>query len=222
MLCIEEANGAARSQGLQRPEAIPYAPLQGAAPPGGVAPCSSGSPVLAHLQILTGQTQLWSRLLLQHSKDLACECDCGGALSVTTRVDCIRLVTNSLGLCKADMRRWCTGQTYSRTNDRGAISRARERHGGAPGGAQSVKQPTLDFGSGHDLAVRGIESCIRLRADNMEPAWDSLSPISSLSAPPLLACALSFKINVKNKKRKTEARHFKMPAAVVSPFLATL
>ena len=42
--------------------------------------------------------------------------------------------------------------------------------------AQSVEHPTLDFGSGHDLVVRGIESHIRLCADGAEPAWDSLSP----------------------------------------------
>ena len=49
--------------------------------------------------------------------------------------------------------------------------------------AQSVKHPTLGFCLGHDLTVREFELCIGLCADNMEPAWDSLSP--SLSAPPL-------------------------------------
>ena len=44
-----------------------------------------------------------------------------------------------------------------------------------------VKCLTLDFGSGYDLTVRGIEPCVRLCTDNMEPAWDSLSP--SLSQP---------------------------------------
>ena len=51
--------------------------------------------------------------------------------------------------------------------------------------AQSVKRPTLDFSSGHDLAVRGIEPHLGLHADSVEPAWDSLSP--ALSAPPLLS-----------------------------------
>ena len=49
--------------------------------------------------------------------------------------------------------------------------------------AQSVEHLTLDFGSGHDLVVRGIESHIRLCADGAEPAWDSLSPSLSLSLP---------------------------------------
>ena len=40
--------------------------------------------------------------------------------------------------------------------------------------AQLVTLPTLDFGSGHDLTVREIESCVRLCADGMKPAWDSL------------------------------------------------
>ena len=36
--------------------------------------------------------------------------------------------------------------------------------------AQSVKRPTLDFSSGHDLAVRGIEPHLGLHADSVEPA----------------------------------------------------
>ena len=47
--------------------------------------------------------------------------------------------------------------------------------------AQSVKHLTLDFSSGHDI-IHEFESCIRLCADNVEPAWDSVS----LSASPLL------------------------------------
>ena len=49
---------------------------------------------------------------------------------------------------------------------------------------------TLDFGSGHDLTVRGIEPRVRIYADREEPAWDSLSP--SLYAPLLLARTLCF------------------------------
>ena len=60
--------------------------------------------------------------------------------------------------------------------------------------AQSVKRLTLDFGSGHDLMVPGIEPHIGLCADNVEPSWASLSP--SLSAPPLLVLSLK-------KKKKT-------------------
>ena len=47
--------------------------------------------------------------------------------------------------------------------------------------AQSVKHLTLDFGSGHDLMVRGIEPHVRLCTDSMEAAWDCLP----LSASPL-------------------------------------
>lgn len=46
---------------------------------------------------------------------------------------------------------------------------------GRPGGAQSVKRPTLDASSGHDLAARAIEPCVRLCADNTGPAGDSRS-----------------------------------------------
>ena len=41
--------------------------------------------------------------------------------------------------------------------------------------ARSVKHPTLDFGSGHDLTAHGFKPCIGLCADSMEPAWDSFS-----------------------------------------------
>ena len=58
--------------------------------------------------------------------------------------------------------------------------------------AQSVKRPTVDFGSGCDLMVREFKPCIRLRAGSVEPAWDSLSP--SFSAPPPLALYLSNEI----------------------------
>ena len=56
--------------------------------------------------------------------------------------------------------------------------------------AQSVKQPTLDFGSGHDLTVHEIEPCfLGLCTDSIQPAWESLSPF--LSAPHPLALSLS-------------------------------
>ena len=35
---------------------------------------------------------------------------------------------------------------------------------------QSIRHSTLDFGSGPDLSVCEFEPCIRLCADNMEPA----------------------------------------------------
>ena len=59
--------------------------------------------------------------------------------------------------------------------------------------AQSVKCLTLDFSSGHDLTICEFEPHVRLSADNVEPAWDSLSLSPSLSAPPLLVFYL--KIN---------------------------
>ena len=37
-----------------------------------------------------------------------------------------------------------------------------------------VKPQTLDFGSGHDLAVLGFEPHVRLCADSVKPAWDSV------------------------------------------------
>ena len=36
--------------------------------------------------------------------------------------------------------------------------------------AQSVKHPTFDFSSGHDLTVRGFKSRVGLRAVSTEPA----------------------------------------------------
>ena len=56
--------------------------------------------------------------------------------------------------------------------------------------AQSVKYPTLDLGSGHDLMVHEIEPRVGLCTDS---AWDSLSP--SLSGTPLLAHTLSLSQN---------------------------
>ena len=49
--------------------------------------------------------------------------------------------------------------------------------------AQSVKHPTVDFSSVHDLLVHGIEPALgsALTADSTDPVWDSLSPC--LSAP---------------------------------------
>ena len=42
--------------------------------------------------------------------------------------------------------------------------------------APSVKRPTLDFSSGHDLMGREMEPHTGLCADNTEHAWDSLTP----------------------------------------------
>ena len=54
---------------------------------------------------------------------------------------------------------------------------------------KSVKHPTLDFGSGRVLGVRGLEPHIGPCTDSAEPASDSLSP--SLSPRPLLVLSLS-------------------------------
>ena len=66
--------------------------------------------------------------------------------------------------------------------------------------APSIKHPTLDFGSDHDLMVCGIELHVRLCADSVELAWDSLSP--SLCSSRLRMCSLPLKINVKRNKEQ--------------------
>ena len=42
--------------------------------------------------------------------------------------------------------------------------------------AQSVKHPTLDFGSGHDLTFGEFEPRFGLCVDSIETAWDFLAP----------------------------------------------
>ena len=58
---------------------------------------------------------------------------------------------------------------------------------------------TLDFGSGHDLAVCEFEPHVGLDADSSEPAWDSLSLFISLSLSLPLPCeqlrVLSFSLS---------------------------
>ena len=49
--------------------------------------------------------------------------------------------------------------------------------------AYSVKHLTLDFGSGHDLVVHGLEPHVGLCADSVEASWDSLSPVSLALGP---------------------------------------
>ena len=58
---------------------------------------------------------------------------------------------------------------------------------------QSVKHLTLDFRSGHGLTVHEFEPGIRLCADSVVPAWDSLSPF--ISVLPSLVLSRSLKIN---------------------------
>ena len=67
--------------------------------------------------------------------------------------------------------------------------------------AQSIKCPTVGFGSGHDLMVNEFKPCVGLHA---EPAWDSLSLCLSLSASPLfmlthcLSLSVSLSLNINN------------------------
>ena len=67
--------------------------------------------------------------------------------------------------------------------------------------AQSVKRPTLDLDSGHDLEVCGIEPCIGLSADSTELAWDSVSLSLSTSLLLTRARSCSLKINKHNRKK---------------------
>ena len=82
--------------------------------------------------------------------------------------------------------------------------------------AQSVECLTLDFGSGHDLAVRGFEPLIGLCADSAESAWDSFS--SSLFVPP----RFHSKINKLIKKKKTHIRDTCYKCIFSSSWLAEL
>ena len=69
--------------------------------------------------------------------------------------------------------------------------------------AQSVKHPTLDFGSGHDLVVHEFQPPIRLRVDSVKSAWDFLSLSLSLPLPCSLSLSLSpSKINNQSLKKK--------------------
>ena len=71
--------------------------------------------------------------------------------------------------------------------------------------AQTVKCVTLDFRSGYNLKVHGIEPCTGLCADCAEPTWDDLSP--PLPAPPLLALSLlKTKPKPKTKQNKTKLK----------------
>ena len=60
--------------------------------------------------------------------------------------------------------------------------------------AQSVKWPTLDFGSGNESHSCETEPQVGSVLD-VVPAWDSLSPSLSLPLPCLFSPPLSFKIN---------------------------
>ena len=64
---------------------------------------------------------------------------------------------------------------------------------------QLVKCLMLGFGLSHDLTVHEFKPGVGLRADTVEPTWDSLS--LSLSALPLTVLSLS-QSKKKKKKRK--------------------
>ena len=68
--------------------------------------------------------------------------------------------------------------------------------------AQLVKRPALGFGSGHDIMVHGMESCVGLCADSMELAW-----ILSLLLPlplPCLCMLVLCSISLSKKRKKTK------------------
>ena len=54
----------------------------------------------------------------------------------------------------------------------------------------SVKHPTLDIGSDHDLTVHETEPCVGLRTDSEEPVWDSLPLPLFLPHPHLCSHAI--------------------------------
>ena len=67
--------------------------------------------------------------------------------------------------------------------------------------AQLVKCPTLDLGSGPNLTVCEFDPCVRLCADSVERAWDSLSPSHSALLALSLWLTLSLKVNKHLKKK---------------------
>ena len=66
--------------------------------------------------------------------------------------------------------------------------------------AQSVKHPTLDFSSGHDLTVQELQPHIGLCADSAQSLLGVLSLHLSVPLPRLHVCALSVSLKI-NKKR---------------------
>ena len=77
---------------------------------------------------------------------------------------------------------------------------------------QSIKRPTLDFGSGHGLMVHGLQPHVGLCTGSMEPSWGG-EGFSLLSGPPhllmhththththTLSLSLSHSLSLKNNK----------------------
>ena len=79
--------------------------------------------------------------------------------------------------------------------------------------AQSVKHPTLDFSSAHDLTVGGTEPHVGISHDSTEPAWDSLSAPSLLMCACVLACSLAFSPSLKINLKKILLK-YKIPKNV--------
>ena len=72
--------------------------------------------------------------------------------------------------------------------------------------AQSVKRPTLDFGSGHDLTVCEFKPRIGLCTHSEEPALDPLSP-SLCPSPACILLSLSLSLSKINKCKQTNSGH---------------
>ena len=78
--------------------------------------------------------------------------------------------------------------------------------------AQSVKHLTLGFTLAHDLIVCGIEPCVELCIDSVEPAWNSLSPSLSVPLPHSLSRnqtlnSIEFPYLKKNRALRTSKTH---------------
>ena len=82
--------------------------------------------------------------------------------------------------CRASQVLQMTG--FSTESD-GKSWRCFKQRCGATWVAQSVKHPTLDSGSGHDLVVHDFQPHSELCPGSMEPAWDTLSPPSLCPSP---------------------------------------
>ena len=75
---------------------------------------------------------------------------------------------------------------HGRTEAQALCSHSKSTSPQGSWGAQCVKHPSLDFGSGHDPRVVRLSPMLG-SVLGVESAWDSLSP----SAPPLLTLPLS-------------------------------
>ena len=62
--------------------------------------------------------------------------------------------------------------------------------------AQSVKRPTLDFGSGHDLTVHDFEPHVGLHAVSCQRGACLGSPSRSLPLPRLCSFSLSLSLKI--------------------------